>query len=244
MDCVHRCPKIAGCATDRDVEAIGGRVRRRALLVGSTVSFGGFLSLAGGAVQHHWLGVDHSARGAMALVRTPQLDVPMRAVSILGSPEGLIPLIGIFSLVLWHYRRHLALTVPLAMVGTGALQLLSKWAIDRPRPNLAAWGFPSGHVLSLVVLFGLVAYLLLNSHLGRRWRWVGGGISSGLLLAVAFSRLYLDVHWLSDVFGGFTLGLAYLLAFVWLVEIALHRQQRQGRGSLSEGFLKSPPSSG
>jgi undecaprenyl-diphosphatase len=203
-------------------------VRRRALVVGSTASFGGFLSLAGGAVQHHWRGVDHSARGAMSLARTPQLDAPMHAVSILGNPEGLIPLILISSLLLWHYRRRWALALPLVMVGTGGLQLLSKWAIDRPRPNLVAWGFPSGHVLSLVVFFGLVAYLLSSSQLGRTWRWVGSGISFGVLLAVAFSRLYLDVHWLSDVFGGFTLGLAYLLAIIWLVELARHRRQGQG----------------
>ncbi len=203
-------------------------MRQRALVVGSTASFGGFLSLAGGAVQHHWRGVDHSARGAMGLARTPQLDAPMHAVSILGNPEGLIPLTLISSLLLWHSRRRWALALPLVMVGTGGLQLLSKWAIDRPRPNLAAWGFPSGHVLSLVVFFGLVAYLLLTSQLGRTWRWVGSGISFGVLLAVAFSRLYLDVHWLSDVFGGFTLGLAYLLAIIWLVELARHRRQGQG----------------
>lgn len=179
-------------------------------------------------MQHHWRGVDHSARGAMSLARTPQLDAPMHAVSILGNPEGLIPLILISSLLLWHYRRRWALALPLVMVGTGGLQLLSKWAIDRPRPNLVAWGFPSGHVLSLVVFFGLVAYLLSSSQLGRTWRWVGSGISFGVLLAVAFSRLYLDVHWLSDVFGGFTLGLAYLLAIIWLVELARHRRQGQG----------------
>src|SRR6266700_217985 len=155
----------------------------------------------GGAVQHHWRGVDHSTRGAMGLARTPQLDAPMHAVSILGNPEGLIPLTLISSLLLWHSRRRWALALPPMMVGTGGLQRLSKWALDRPRPNLAAWGFPSGHVLSLVVFFGLVAYLLLTSQLGRTWRWVGSGISFGVLLAVAFSRLYLDVHWLSDVFG-------------------------------------------
>ena len=210
------------------MQSIAGRVRQRALVVGSTASFGGFLSLAGGAVQHHWRGVDHSTRGAMGLARTPQLDAPMHAVSILGNPEGLIPLTLISSLLLWHSRRRWALALPLVMVGTGGLQLLSKWAIDRPRPNLAAWGFPSGHVLSLVVFFGLVAYLLLTSQLGRTWRWVGSGISFGVLLAVAFSRLYLDVHWLSDVFGGFALGLAYLLAIIWLVELARHRRQGQG----------------
>lgn len=162
------------------------------------------------------------------MTRLPYLDAPMEAVSILGSRSGLITLIVVASLLLWHYRRRWALALPLVMAGTGGLQLLSKWAVDRPRPNLAAWGFPSGHVLSLVVFLGLLVYLLSSSRLGRTWRWVGCGISAGLLLAVAFSRLYLDMHWLSDVCGGFALGLSYLLAVIWTVELMTHRRERLG----------------
>jgi membrane-associated phospholipid phosphatase len=75
------------------------------------------------------------------------------------------------------------------MAGTGVLQLVAKWAIDRPRPNLAARGFPSGHVLSVVVFFGLVTYLLAMSTMrqSRRLGYVGARRScSG-----SFSRLYL-----------------------------------------------------
>ena len=198
------------------------------MLAGSTVSFGGFLGLASEEVRHQWPGFDQRVRGAVEMTRTSTLDAPMQAVSILGSAAGLIPLIVVTSLLLWHYRRRWTLVLPLVMAGTGGLQLLSKWAVDRPRPNLAAWGFPSGHVLSLVVFLGLLVYLLMSSGLGRTWRWVGCGISAGVLLAVAFSRLYLDMHWLSDVFGGFALGLAYLLAIIWGVEHIAHRRQRQG----------------
>jgi hypothetical protein len=59
------------------------------------------------------------------------------------------------------------------MAGTGGLQLVAKWAIDRPRPNLAAWGFLRGHALSRVVFFGLMTYLLATSTLARPWRWLG-----------------------------------------------------------------------
>src|SRR5262245_19056038 len=209
------------------MESIAGRVRRRALLAGSTVSFGGFLGLASEEVRHQWPGFDQRVRGAVEMTRLPYLEGPMQAVSILGSPAGLIPLIVVFSLLLWHYRRRWAFVLPLVMAGTGGLQLLSKWAVDRPRPNLAAWGFPSGHVLSLVVFLGLLVYLLSSSRLGRTWRWVGCGVSAGTLLAVAFSRLYLDMHWFSDVCGGFALGLAYLLAIIWMVQLMTHRRERQ-----------------
>lgn len=199
-------------------------MRQRALLAGATVSFGGFLGLADGAVQRYWLGVDHGARGAVGLARVHSLDTPMRTLSILGDRVGLIALILMASLLLWNYHRVWALALPVIMAGTGGLQWLAKLSVDRPRPNLAAWGYPSGHVLSLVVFFGLLAYLLWNSRLDPRWQWLGAAMAACIVLAVGFSRMYLDFHWFTDVIGGFALGLAYLLVMIWLAEFFRYRQ--------------------
>jgi undecaprenyl-diphosphatase len=110
------------------------------------------------------------------------------------------------------------------MAGTGVLQLAGKWAADRPRPNAAPWGFPSGHVLSLAVFFGVLAFLLVTLT-ERRGRWrvlacLPCGAAVGL---VAMSRIYLDVHWLSDVIGGFALGTAYLLIALWATQAMVAR---------------------
>jgi len=188
------------------------------------LALGGFLGLADGSIQHSWLGVDQATRGAVGLSRLPELDTPMRTLSLLGGRAGLISLIALAFALLWGYRRRWALALPVIMAGTGGLQLLAKWAVNRPRPNLADWGYPSGHVLSLVVFFGLVAYLLRTSRVSRGWRLLGGGVGAGIVLTVAFSRLYLDVHWLTDVIGGFALGLAYLLLTIWLVEAFRRRR--------------------
>jgi membrane-associated phospholipid phosphatase len=199
-------------------------IRRHALLTGATLALGGFLGLADGSIQHTWLGVDQATRGAVGLTHLPELDTPMRTLTLLGSRAGLISLTALAFVLLWGYRRRWALGLPVIMAGTGGLQLVAKWAVNRPRPNLADWGYPSGHVLSLVVFFGLVAYLLRTSRASRGWRLLGGGACAGIVLTVAFSRLYLDVHWLTDVIGGFALGLAYLLLTIWLVE-ALRRRR-------------------
>ena len=201
-------------------------IGRRALLVGAALAFAGFLGLAGGTLQHHWYGVDHSAREIVGLARVHGLDTPMQTVSLLGDQSGMVPLIALASVLVWQYRRRWALAVPIIMLGTGGLQLLAKWAVNRPRPNLAPWGFPSGHVLSLVVFFGLIVYFLCVVGFDRRWQWLGRGIGAGMVLAVAFSRLYLDFHWLSDVAGGLALGLAYLLVTLWLLESFRHRSVR------------------
>ncbi len=191
---------------------------RPVFLSGAAVSVGASLGLAVVAAQDHLFGVDHGARELVRLTRHPLLQSPMETVSVLGDGVGLIPLIAFGCALLWRTNRHWALLLPAIMAGAGALQLLTKWAVDRPRPNLSPWGFPSGHVLTLVVFFGLMTYLIGRSRRCRLSRSLGTGLCVTLVLTVAFSRLYLDVHWFSDLVGGLTIGLAYLLTAIWLVE--------------------------
>jgi undecaprenyl-diphosphatase len=121
------------------------------------------------------------------------------------------------------------------MAGTGGLQLVAKWAIDRPQPNLAAWGFPSGHVLSLVGVLRPDDLPARPSKLTRPWRWLGCAGCAATVVAVAFSRLYLEAPWVSDVAGGFTLGIGYLLLTICLVETVARRQPREVRPLRSAG---------
>jgi len=162
--------------------------------------------------------LDHSTEALVRLLRRAALQSPMETVSLIGQGSVLVPLIALVSLVTWRYRRRWSVALPLVMAGAGALQLAAKWAVDRPRPNADPWGFPSGHSLIAVVFLGALAYLLCTSAARRRWRWSGALFCAAVTLAVGFSRLYLDMHWISDVGGGFAVGLAYLPLAVWVVE--------------------------
>jgi membrane-associated phospholipid phosphatase len=190
----------------------------------AVISLAGFLALALIAAAQRFSDLDHGARALVQLVKAPLLDPAMVGFSALGENYGLIPLIALGVALLWGRSRRWAIALPLVMIGTGVLQLVAKWAVDRPRPNLAAWGFPSGHVLALVVFFGLMAYLLFTSGQSRRRRWVGSLGCAVTVLSVAFSRLYLEAHWVSDVAGGFMLGFAYLVPSIWLVEMVADRR--------------------
>jgi len=178
-----------------------------------------YLILALAAAQQQFLPLDRTVREWVQPLRSGWLDLSMQTVSFLGEPAGLIPLILVASAALWRASRRWALLLPALMAGTGVLQLVGKWAADRPRPNAAPWGFPSGHVLSLAVFFGVMAFLLVTlSDRRRRWRilaCLACGVALGL---VAASRIYLDMHWLSDVIGGFALGTAYLLSAIWTAQ--------------------------
>ncbi len=163
--------------------------------------------------------VDRGTDSLVEAVRRGVLLGTMETVSLLGQASALTPLILLASLVMWRSRRRWALALPLVMAGAGGLQFLAKWAVDRPRPNAAPWGFPSGHALIVVVFFGALTYVLCTSSTARRWRRAGVALCVMTALAVGFSRLYLDMHWISDVGGGFAVGLAYLPLSIWLVEL-------------------------
>ena len=196
----------------------------RWLLTGAVVSLFGYLALAALAAQQQIFAVDYGTRTWVTILRHELLNLPMELVTLLGDNLGLIPLIVIASVVLWRVNRRWAISLPVLMLGTGALQWLAKWAANRPRPDATPWGFPSGHVLSLVVFFGLMIYLVATaSQRRRRWRILASLICLVTVTSVAFSRLYLDRHWLSDLGGGLSIGLAYLLLAIWLVEVVLVR---------------------
>ena len=194
----------------------------RYLLSGAAISLLGYALLAVLAAHQAVTGLDYGVRTWITLLRYEFLNLPMRVLTSLGDNLGLIPLIALGVAVLWRVSRRWAIALPFLMAGAGALQYVAKWAADRPRPNDAPWGFPSGHVLSLAVLFGLVIWLVATaSHRRRRWRIAAAIVAAAAVAAVAFSRLYLDKHWLSDLAGGLMAGMAYLLLEIWGVEVVI-----------------------
>jgi undecaprenyl-diphosphatase len=202
---------------------IRGR-KPRILLSGAAASLIGYVTLALLAAQQQFVVIDEGTRAWVGLLRAELPPLPWLAASLLGDYLGLIPLILIGSILLWRVSRRWALALPVLMAGAGALQYVTKWASNRPRPDATPWGFPSGHVLSLVVFFGLMVYLIWTvSGRRRRWRALACLVCVATVVAVAFSRLYLDRHWLSDLAGGLAAGTAYLLVMIWVVEIVPRR---------------------
>lgn len=216
-------------------------VARNRLLAGAFGLLAAYLVLAVGAAQHQFLPVDRTVRDWVQPMRSGGLDLSMGMISLLGEPVGLIPLILIASAGLWRASRRWALLLPALMAGTGVLQLVGKWAADRPRPNAAPWGFPSGHVLSLAVFFGVLAFLLVTlTERRRRWRVLACLSCAAAVGLVAASRIYLDMHWLSDVIGGFTLGTAYLLIVLWATQTMFARLARPPAVTTSEPIEALP----
>lgn len=124
-----------------------------------------------------------------------------------------------------------------AFAGASLIDEWLKLTIQRPRPGYAAalihhgsWSFPSGHAMGALVGYGMLAYVLcLLATRDRSHRaWIVVGLTL-LVVAIGVSRLYLGVHYFSDVMGGFAAGVLWLSACVCAVELARRRQRHSLR---------------
>lgn len=176
-----------------------------------------FAGLAVTAARQHVPALDLSIQALALKEREPWLTPVMRWLSRLGSGQLLLALTAVVFLLLRRTGHPLAPFVPAMTLGTFAVDLLTKWAVGRPRPTMGPYGFPSGHVLASVVFFGGLAYIIWTLRIPRLGRWAATGACAVLVLGVASSRVYLNAHWLTDVLGGFAGGTAYLfLALAWI----------------------------
>jgi len=110
---------------------------------------------------------------------------------------------------------ELALHLMIVSLGSLIMNAALKHAFGRPRPDLwehrgqYAWSsYPSGHAIVCVSVFFTVALMLLRE---RGWRWPFAALTT-LMVVVLYSRLYLGVHWPTDVIGGLLIGLVWLAA--------------------------------
>jgi len=151
------------------------------------------------------------------------------AISLLGSPVTLTMLALGVGLVLAARREWILLAGWLAaFAGGGLLDVVLKLVIRRPRPPYAAaflphfsWSFPSGHALASLIGYGMLAYVLTLLWIHRRGAQIAVALSAAvLILAIGLSRLYLGVHYFSDVVGGYTAGVLWLSACISGVEVA------------------------
>jgi undecaprenyl-diphosphatase len=154
-----------------------------------------------------------------------------RDVTGLGS-AGILTIVTLASAGFLALQRnvHLAVYVIAAVASGTLVSTLLKWGFDRPRPDLAAHGqvlytssFPSGHSMLSAVAFLTLGALLASGQANLRMRAYLIALAAFLTLIVGASRVYLGVHWPSDVLAGWTAGAAWAL-LCWALAARLRRR--------------------
>ena len=188
--------------------------RQRIILLVSLLTLVGFLTLA--FLRSSLSSVDYSANSWATTIQNGEFTTLAVAISIVfDTTIVLIFSLAIATLLFYKNFKKQSLLLLLSMGGDALLVSISKTLILSPRPVNeliveTGYSFPSGHVTGGVVFFGLLTYF--------GWQiWNSSKRKTGLIFfclaimsIISFDRIYLNVHWLSDVLGGYLLGMFWL----------------------------------
>jgi membrane-associated phospholipid phosphatase len=181
--------------------------------------------------------VDRSVEFFVVGHRQAWLNAMMPPVTDLGAAAVLVPLVLAAGLG-WRWRR--GSWRPLALLGAGAagawvVQVAVKQLVERPRPptglalsHATGFAFPSGHATDAAAVYGMLAVLLARP--GRRGVRVAAlAAAFGLVALVGLSRVYLGVHWLTDVLAGVGIGAIWIASLIVVVGTRIDLPARPGR---------------
>jgi len=223
------------------------RIESRALIlvIGAAGAVWAFFNIAGEMAEGETQAID---RHILLALRNPadlsdpigsrSFEEAMRDVTALGGVTVmvLVTVVGVLAFLMHRRRVHaaiLAVTVLLADVSSEGLKLV----YSRPRPDLVPHGsyvysgsFPSGHSTLSAATFLTLAMLIASLEPNRGTKVMVYVLAFALVLSVGVSRVYLGVHWPSDVLAGWCLGAAWALA-AWIALLRFGaREDVKGRG--------------
>ncbi len=164
--------------------------------------------------------------------RSPELTKVFLWITLLGKWQIIIGSAIIVSTILWLWKkRDYIIYLWLALVADEVFNYLGKLLIHRDRPINPVYlensfSFPSGHAMVAVVFYGFLAYILIR-HV-KNWKHKVNVFFGCLviILGIGFSRLYLGVHYVSDVWGGYLLGFLILTTVIALYEWRRWRKEK------------------
>ena len=196
-----------------------------------------------GETQHF----DDAVRMTVYGIASPRATTVLHAITQLGSPLFLLPMTLVASLIFLRRRRiRGAILLTATMVGVSLLNWILKSVFQRPRPLPffgltvpASYSFPSGHSLAAFCFYGALAALVTARLRSTFWSalvWAGAVV---IIVAVGFSRLYLGLHYPSDIIGGYATG------FVWVLTVAsADRMFRRADQRGAKTAVAEPPPGG
>ncbi|HEX6038723.1 phosphatase PAP2 family protein [Longimicrobium sp.] len=219
---LHQSPRSTAVAAGRGLaKALVRFVRARwqlllLLFLGVGIPLVGFGALADDVWQTTGgIGPDDAILRYVHGHATPGWDAVMEFISLIGYAYGVVPMVFVVLVALLVARkRGNALFWAVALGGAGALNQAAKLTFRRARPELwlssapeHTYSFPSGHAMGSMALVAALAVLAWPT----RWRWWAIVVGGAFTLLVGFSRVYLGVHYPSDVVAGWSASLAWVL---------------------------------
>ena len=182
--------------------------------------------------------IDSAGRNLADAIAAPAMTRFMKAITFIGELSSMAVLSIVVGVLLFykHSRRRLY-TFAAIMGGGGLLNALLKVIFARDRPlegmiEVHGYSFPSGHAMGAAMFFGALGYVWFFSverHFVARLIGIGFCVIAAVL--IGFSRIYLGVHYTSDVFAGFLGGITWTAICIFSTEAWIRWRKRAGKSS-------------
>jgi undecaprenyl-diphosphatase len=174
--------------------------------------------------------------------RQPAMTVLLQTATTMGGLAGETVIVAAVAVMLLVRKERASAIFVMVTAATGALlNTALKMIFVRARPDVATalavarwYSYPSGHAMASFITFGALAYLALRQPWPWRARSAGLAIALTMVVLVGVSRVYLGVHWASDIAGGWSAGIVWLVTALVAFEMLLRlRQRRRGAAPTS-----------
>lgn len=195
--------------------------KRIILLVLITLLFVVFVIVLGFGVLEE---LDIRISKAVQSLWGPSLNSVMIIITSIGNLKTMIALsAALFFVLLYKKRNKAALLTVLTLASGAILTEILKLVFQRARPETALisvsrYSFPSSHAVASITFFCLLIYFFKDDIKNKVGKIIFATANIILFLAIGFSRIYLNVHWFSDVIAGFALGAFMLYCFIYLFQ--------------------------
>ncbi len=200
----------------------GGAIKWIALIL-FLLSLGVFALIAHEVVMENEDWFDSKVFTFLQSYSSPLLTQFFKGITFFGSSSFLFPAwLILIGLLFFKHRKNEAIDVALLAITSTLIMHGLKFIFVRHRPEMpvfkeiTTYSFPSGHSLSSFVLCATIIWLVWHSALQLKWKWLFTVLLLAFSFAIGISRIVLRYHYASDVVGGFSLGMAYLIFFFGL----------------------------
>jgi len=123
-------------------------------------------------------------------------------------------------LLLWRKKFALALFFVISSGLGGLFNLFLKWLFKRERPDILpliseqGYSFPSGHSMGFFIFYGSLAFVIIHLAHRNSMKWIGSILNGVFIIMIGITRIYLGVHYPSDIVDGYLAGAAWLFFFL------------------------------
>ncbi|KHF37925.1 hypothetical protein LQ50_24445 [Halalkalibacter okhensis] len=181
------------------------------------------------------LQIDHRIITFIKNIEHPQVTKGMKALSFIGNtwPVVFISIILLFVIYKIYRKRDEVLLFIIVSLGSTGINQVLKYAFKRERPLLdpliheSGYSYPSGHSMAALSLYGIITFLFwrhIQSSIGRNVLII---FSIIMILSIGLSRIYLRVHFPSDVLGAYLLSGFWLFLTIWVYQYLKDKQYNQ-----------------